>query len=59
MQWAFCNAERGLPAERQDQPLPEDGVDDSETDGEGWETDSDGFGSEGELTLSDPEDRDG
>ena len=47
MQRAFRNAERGLLAERQDQPPPEDGEDGLETDGEGWETDSGGFGSAG------------
>ena len=58
MQRAFREAERGLLKERQDQPPPEDGEEDSETDSEGWETDSDGFGSAGELSLSDPEDQD-
>ena len=58
MQRAFRNAERGLPAEKKDQPPPpteEDG-DDSETDDEGWETDSDGVGIQEEPLLPDPED---
>ena len=44
MQRAFRNSERGLPAEKRDQAPPPSAADgeDSETDDEGWETDSDG-----------------
>ena len=56
MQQAFRNAERGLPAERQDHPPAEEDGDDSRTDEEGWETDSGGVGIQEEPLLPDPED---
>ena len=60
MQQAFRNAGRGQPAERKDQPPPPSAVDgdDSETDDEGWETDSDGVGNQEEPLLPDLEDLD-
>ena len=56
MQRAFQNAERGLLQQRQDQPPPEGGDTDSEADGEGWETDSEGLQSAGGFSDPDPED---
>ena len=47
MQRAFRDAERGILQRQQDRPPPEGGDTDSETDGDGWETDSDGLQSEG------------
>ena len=59
MQRAFRDAERGLFQQQQDQPPPEGGDTDSETDGEGWETDSEGLRSEGDFSvLSDPDPED-
>ena len=48
-------AERGDP-QRQRDHLPEGGETDSETDGEGWETDSGGHQSEEGFSDPDPED---
>ena len=56
MQRAVRNAERGLPAEKQDHPPAVGDGDDSETDDEGWETDSDGVEVQEEPLLPDPED---
>ena len=59
MQRAFRDAERGILQRQQDQPPPEGGDTDSETDGDGWETDSDGLQSEGghsDFSDPDPED---
>ena len=58
MQRAFRNAERGLPAEKRDQPPPPSAADgeDSETDDEGWKTDSDGDEGQEGPPLPDPED---
>ena len=42
MQRAFRDAERGVLQRQRDQPPPEAGETDSETDGEGRETDSGG-----------------
>ena len=61
MQRAFRDAERGILQRRQDQPPPETEETDSETDGEGWETDSGGHQSEGgfsDFSDPDPEDPD-
>ena len=61
MQRAFRDAERGVLQRQRDQPPPEAGETDSETDGEGWETDSGGHQSEGdfsEFSDQDPEDPD-
>ena len=59
MQRAFRDAERGILQRRQDQPPPETEETDSETDGEGWETDSGGHQSEGGFSdFSDPDPED-
>ena len=61
MQRAFRDAERGILQRRQNQPPPETEETDSETDGEGWETDSGGHQSEWgfpDFSDSDPEDPD-
>ena len=56
MQRAFRDAERGALQRQRDQPPPEGGETDSETDGEGWETDSGGHQSEGGFPdVSDPD----
>ena len=59
MQRAFRDAERAILQRRQDQPPPETEETDSETDGEGWETDSGGHQSEGDFSdFSDPDPED-
>ena len=59
MQRAFRDAERGILQRRQDKPPPETEETDSETDGEGWETDSGGHQSEGDFSdFSDPDPED-
>ena len=59
MQRAFRDAERGVLQRQRDQPPHEAGETDSETDGEGWETDSGGHQSEGDFSdFSDPDPED-
>ena len=61
MQRALRDAEREVLQRQRDQPPPEAGETDSETDGEGWDTDSGGHQSEGdfsEFSDQDPEDPD-
>ena len=55
MQRAFQDAEQGLLRRQQDLPPPEGEDTDSETDGEGRETDSEGLQSGGDFSdFSDP-----
>ena len=57
----FRDWERGRPPGKESLPPPPSSADrvDSETDDEGWDTDSDSEGGQGDSQVSDPEDYEG